>query len=138
MLSDMRHNTLRIGEWVVDFLFAIDTYDKGLILEYLDEFEAETDVISAIEDLISSKKYNCGFTFSNSNIKRALVVTGPVSSSKQFVNTLSHEMHHLAVAIAESLGYDLDSEVPAYVAGDATMALIETICELGCPHCNQM
>lgn len=47
-------------------------------------------------------------------------------------------MHHLAVAIAESLGYDLDSEVPAYVAGDATMALIETICELGCPHCNQM
>ena len=43
-----------------------------------------------------------------------------------------HEVHHLAVAIADSLGYDLESEAHAYIAGDAALALAKTICELGC------
>lgn len=78
---------------------------------------------------------NCGFTFTNQEMKRALVVIGPSSSGSQFLDTLTHEIHHLAVAIADSLGHDLESEVPAYISGDAALSLAKTICEFGCPHC---
>ena len=57
------------------------------------------------------------------------------SSGKQFLNTFTHEVRHLVDAIAKSIGYDLDAEGPAYITGDATMALAETICELGCERC---
>ncbi len=41
----------------------------------------------------------------------------------------------LAVAIASELGIDLESETPAYLAGDSARALAEVVCVLGCDHC---
>ena len=132
----MIKRTIAIGKWVVDFLFAKLDYDEEGVLACLYEIGADEDVIRAAYKIMDSEKLNCGFTFANPDIKRALVVVGPTSSGKQFVNTISHEIHHLAVAIADSLGYDLEGEAPAYLAGDTTMALIETVCKLGCPNCS--
>ena len=131
----MVHRVINIGHWVIDFLFARLDYDVEGVLSCLYEIDADYDVMMQAKDIMESDRLNCGFTFTNSDLKRALIVVGPTSSGKQFANTLSHELHHLAVAIASSIGYDLDGEKPAYLAGDATMALIETICEFGCPHC---
>jgi len=82
--------------------------------------------------IIESGRYNRGFTFANPERMRALVVIGPTTSGKQFLNTFTHELRHLADAIARSLGHDLNEEAPAYLTGDATMALAEAVCELGC------
>ena len=132
----MMHRVLLIGRWVVDFLFAKLDYDKDGILACLYDIDAGYDIMHQVEKIIDKDALNCGFTFANPDLKRALVVIGPTSSSKEFVNTLSHEIHHLAVAIADSLGYDLEGETPAYLAGDTTMALIEAVCELGCQRCS--
>ena len=134
-LSDMVHRVLPIGSWVVDFLFAKLDYDDEGVLACLYEMDADYEVMRQVNKIMDSDKLNCGFTFANPDLKRALVVVGPSSSGKQFVNTLVHEVHHLAVAIADSLGHDLESEVPAYLSGDAAMALAETVCEFGCSHC---
>lgn len=56
---------------------------------------------------------------------------------KQFQNTVVHEVHHLAVAIAKSLGVDLDGEDPAYLSGDSAMEIADIICTLGCRCCNR-
>lgn len=133
----MVHRVLPIGSWVVDFLFAKLDYDDEGVLACLYDMDADYDVMKKANDIMDSDRLNCGFTFANPDLKRALVVVGPSSSGKQFVNTLSHEVHHLAVAIAKSIGVDLYGEVPAYIAGDATMALIDTVCEFGCPHCQE-
>lgn len=50
-------------------------------------------------------------------------------------NTLTHEIHHLAVAIARELGIDLESETPAYIAGDTMREFADVVCRLGCEHC---
>lgn len=132
----MIHRVLSIGRWVVDFLFAKLDYDDEGVLSVLYDMDADYDVMRQANKIMDSNKLNCGFTFANPNLKRAVVVIGPTSSGKQFVNTFTHEIHHLAVAIADSLGYDLEGESPAYLAGDSAMALAETICELGCPNCS--
>lgn len=133
----MKKHSLKIGEWKVDFLFSTHSYDIDEVLMYLYDMDADSDVWQQAIDLMESSRMNCGFTFTNAEIKRALVVIGPTSSGKQFVNTLSHEVHHVAVAIASSIGYNLEGEKPAYLAGDTMMSLIETVCELGCQHCRE-
>ena len=133
----MRKSFLKIGRWRVDFLFCTDGYRSEEILSLLSYMEASDDVLSLTEDIINSDILNTGFTYSNPNIYRALVVIGPASSGAEFIDTFSHEIHHLAVAIASSLGVDLDSETPAYIAGDATRDLIDIVCSLGCSKCNK-
>lgn len=118
-------------------MFCTDGYRSEEILSLLSYMEASDDVLSLTEDIINSDILNTGFTYSNPNIYRALVVIGPASSGAEFIDTFSHEIHHLAVAIASSLGVDLDSETPAYIAGDATRDLIDIVCSLGCSKCNK-
>lgn len=84
---------------------------------------------------MEDNKINTGFAYSNPDSMMALVVVGPSSSGDEFVNTLSHEVHHVAVAIAESIGVELDSETPAYISGDALQSLFGVICERGCRNC---
>lgn len=66
------------------------------------------------------------------SVEDVRVVIGPTTSAAQFQNTLVHEIHHLAVAVADSLGVDLEGETPAYLAGDSAMSLADIICRLGC------
>lgn len=132
----MISRTIIIGRWVVDFIFAKKGYDIDGVLADLYDCGASDFAMEQAEDLMLTCEYNCGFTFANPEKKRALVVIGPTTSGAEFTDTLVHEVHHLAVAIAAELGIDLESESPAYLAGDAARELADVICELGCSHCH--
>lgn len=128
--------TLVIGRWIVDFIFCVRRFDIEGILACLKDCEASEYTMEQAEDLMLSCDYNCGFTFANPDVFRALVVIGPTTSGAEFQDTLVHEIHHLAVAIAAELGIDLESETPAYIAGDAARAFADVVCKLGCSHCH--
>lgn len=128
----MLHRVISIGRWTVDFLFATKRYDVDGVLACLYDAYAPKDIMEQAEDLMMTCEYNCGFTYTNQNRRRAVVLIGPTTSGEEFQNTLVHEIRHLADAIARSLGVPLDSERPAYISGDTAMALAEVICELGC------
>ena len=129
------HRVLKIGRWVVDFIFATKVYDIDGILSCLYDAGAPGWAMGDAERLMSAGDFNTGFTYANPEIRRAVVVVGPTTSGAEYIDTLTHEIHHLAVAIASELGIDLESETPAYLAGDSARALAEVVCELGCDHC---
>lgn len=131
----MERRDLKIGRWQVEFYFAVDGYDIDVLLDRLFDFGASGSTMRQALELMDSGDLNTGFTFSNPYDRVSLVAIGPTSSSEEFIDTLVHEIHHLAVAIAESLGVDLESETPAYVAGDSAKALADLVCSLGCRHC---
>ena len=131
----IHHRVLLIWKWVVDFVFATERYDVDGILSCLYDAGAPRWAMGDAEELMSSGDFNTGFTYANPGNRRAVVVIGPTTSGAEFTNTLTHEIHHLAVAIASELGIDLESETPAYLAGDSARALAEVVCELGCEHC---
>lgn len=131
----MIKRTLHIGHWVVDFLFANNDYDEEGVLACLYDIDAPIDVMQRAYRIMESGRYNRGFTFNNPDLLRSVVVVGPTTSGKQFINSFTHEVRHLADGIARYLGVDLDSEKPAYITGDTAMALGEVLCELGCEHC---
>ena len=131
----MIHRVLNIGHWTIDFLFAVKYYDIEGVLACLYEVDTPTEIVDRAVEIMESDRLNCGFTYSNSYLKRAVCVVGPTSSGEEFINSFVHEVRHVADAIARSIGYKLDGEVPAYISGDAAMALAEVVCELGCEHC---
>ena len=129
----MVQRNLKIGRWHVEFYFG---YDMDVLLDRLFDFGAGASVMRDAMDLIESGKENTGFTFSNPYDKVAIVAIGDSSSGEEFIDTLTHEIHHLAVAIASELGIDLESETPAYLAGDSARELFDMICKYGCRRCN--
>lgn len=131
----MIKQTLYIGSWTADFFFAPDGYDSDRIINCMYDWGASRDTRLEALNLMESGKDNTGFTFCNPHEHYALVAIGPTSTNSEFLDTLTHEVHHLAVNIASELGVDLESEVPAYISGDAARALAEVVCRLGCP-CN--
>jgi len=133
----MIQKVLVIGRWVVDFLFAEEDYDIPGVIACLWDAYAPLYISEQAEDLMKSCEYNCGFTYANPYHKRAVVLIGPTTSGAEFLDTLTHEVHHLAVAIAQGLGIDLESEGPAYLSGDTARALAEVVCRMGCSHCRE-
>ena len=117
-------------------MFAPDGYDDNAILDILYDLDATDYILVKAEKKMREGRPNEGFTFANSRMKEALVVIGPSTSGAEFVNTLSHEIYHLSVAVAKSLGLDLEGEQAAYMEGDAMGDFIELVCQFGCDKCN--
>ena len=134
----MIHRVLKINRWVIDFIFAEDGYDEEAVLAFLYDVDAPYDVMVRANRIMESGRYNRGFTFGNPVLHRAVVVVGPTTSAKQFLNTFSHEVDHLSDIIARSLGVKDEREGTSYLTGETTMALAEVICALGCEHCRQV
>lgn len=128
----MIHRVLPIGRWTVDFLFAETKYDIDGIVSCLRHADAPRRIIGQAVDLMERGDPNTGFTYTNARLFRAVVCIGPTTSGGEFQDTLVHEIHHLAVAIARELGVDLEGETPAYLAGDTMRAFADVVCKLGC------
>ena len=126
---------MRIGRWVVDFIFAEDGYDEEAVLGCLYDIDAPISVMQRANRIMESMEYNRGFTWTNPSLRRAVVVIGPTTSGEEFINTLSHEIDHLSDSIAEYYGIKGHREGTSYLTGDTTMALAKVICRLGCHHC---
>lgn len=134
----MIHRVLQIGRWTVDFLFAERRYDVDGVVACLRYLGAPRSVIDKAVRLMEEGGDNTGFLYHNPKTFRALGVIGPTTSGAEFIDTLVHEIHHLAVAIASELGVSLEGESPAYLAGDSARAFADVVCQLGCPHCREV
>lgn len=132
----MIHRVLKIGDWVVDFLFAKKDYDAEGVFSCLYDIDAPLHVMRKAYRIMKSGRYNRGFTYANPDNLRAVVVVGPTTSGKQFQNTFAHEIDHLSDFISAHYGVREDDEATAYLTGDTTMELAKVLCELGCEHCN--
>lgn len=128
--------TIAIGRWAVEFIFCPDGYEPDEIVQRLYELGASVQDMREAERLMLEDGANTGFMFPNPVERLALVVIGPTTSGAEFQDTLVHELHHLAVAIARELGIDLRTETPAYIAGDSARELADVVCRLGCTSCH--
>lgn len=128
----MIYRQLQIGKWKVDFLFAEESYDEEEVLTLMYDNEAGYDKMLEARNLMEKSKPNTGFTYSDPYFYYALVVVGPTTSGREFIDTLTHELYHLATEIAVSKGDTAGSETAAYIAGDSARDLSKAICRMGC------
>lgn len=131
----MIRRDLKIGRWAVEFYFSTDGYDVDMLLDRLFDFGASGKLMRGVMDLMERGDMNTGFTFTNEEERIALVAIGPTENGSEFINTLVHELYHVAAAISRGLGVELDGETPAYIIGDSALELMDVVCQMGCRSC---
>lgn len=129
------HRDINIGRWRCDFFFADGNFDGGSVMECLEDMYATDDILQRCWETMTSGAFNEGFTYSRSDSMRSCIFIGPTTNGAQFLDTLVHEIRHLADDIASYLGISLRGERVAYLSGDAAYDLADVICRLGCTNC---
>lgn len=117
----------------------IEKYDWFVSFYALEKCEDIPLLLSSINDektrlKISNKVYRCGLNtgLTYSKGRKTIMIIGRSTCAKEFLNTLTHEIFHLAIHIGKYYDLDLASEEPAYIVGDFIPKIFNNINHLIC------
>ena len=68
--------------------------------------------------LLNSVALNIGFTYTNKDERKTIIVIGCSSDIAEFVNTLTHEINHFIEHVMEALHIQSGTEDEAYFTGE--------------------
>ena len=118
--------------WRVHFFYAVTCYHIDEIMDCLDKLECPDDFKRRAYENMSSCRLDTGITYSNSKLKESVVVIGLTSSKEEFFNSFCHEKRHLEDHIAQTFGMQISGEEIAYLSGNISGYLFESISPFLC------
>ena len=115
----MKRQTIYIPEydWIVHVYYDTTPYNTEELLGKLYQMGCSENGILRTRKQLLGGDYNNGFTYSNRVLKQSVVSLGRASKFSQFLNSFSHELHHLSTHIAQAYGIPLDGEDVCYLSG---------------------
>ena len=122
-------------DWHVRLYYAVDAYYIDEIVNGLVDIGCKGDFLERALQNMASRKLNNGITYSNLKKRESVVVIALTSSASQFLNSLVHEVRHLANNICEASDIDLRGEESCYVSGDIVQEIYPFVRALLCEHC---
>lgn len=131
----MIRRRIEIAQWTCDVYISIDGYWIEAITRSFLDCGASDSVIRRIQENMERDDMDSGFTYSNPDIRRSVMVIGKTSSGPQFLNSFIHELRHLVDDIAKADGMEMSGEGVAYLSGDTAMTMADIVCRLSCDHC---
>lgn len=114
-------------KWSVKIYYAVTSYYIKEIINSLKEINAPEEIIKRVYHNLKEDSINTGFTYSNLNLRKAIIIIGISSSPAQFLNSFEHELRHLVDDIAINENLKMAEEDVAYLTGDINEKLIEDI-----------
>lgn len=123
------------GGWKVTCYYAVTHYEVDEILRTLAEAGADDKSLDRAYKNLSSGNLNTGLCYSGNG--ESVLVISCASSPAQFLNSLVHELHHLASHIASALGYDQKGEEACYIAGETAERMYPVANKFLCEHCRK-
>ena len=115
-----------IYNWKVTVLYEATCDDIDTIIKLLQDINCPNIFIERALDNLEECKLNSGLTYSNSSLKRSIIVINNTSSFSQLINTISHEYYHLICHISEVLEIK-DEEELATLNGNLNMRSYEIV-----------
>lgn len=128
---------VHIRHWTIQFLFSFDQHDMERILDALVWADAPESIIQNVSENVRAGRLNEGFTYSEPSLRRTVFASGKTTTGPEMLNTIVHEIVHIAQHIAIEDGIDPYSEDMAYLCGDIASTVSDIVCTLSCPHCNK-
>lgn len=125
----------RAHGWRVTCYYGVTHYEVDEIMRRLVAAGCRDDRLHTAYKNLSSGDLNTGLCYSGSG--ESVLVIGASSSACQFLNSLVHELHHLASHIASALGYDQEGEDACYIAGEAAEKMFPVASRFLCEHCRR-
>lgn len=124
-------------DYNVKCFFAVSEYWVDEIMEELFFLQIDGSNAKRAYDNLTSGELNTGLCFANPREKEAVIVVAKTSSAAEFVNSVSHENHHLASYVAKQFGLEPTGEEVAFFAGELMKEQFPYIRHLMCDCCRK-
>lgn len=123
----------RADGWKITCYYAVTHYEVEEILQTMERAGADDESLKRAYDNLSFGNLNTGLCYSGDG--ESVLVISCASSPAQFLNSLVHELHHLASHIASALGCDQKGEEACYIAGETAERMYKVANKFLCEHC---
>lgn len=124
-------------DWDIIVFYEVECKDTNVILHELKSIGCHGDQLFRARQNLESCERNIGITFANMSTKEMVVVMTKSTSPKQFLNTMIHELHHMAEFICRADNIPLVGEEISYISGDLSMMMFDKARHMMCPHCRK-
>lgn len=131
-IRDLR---IRKYDWRLRIYYAVTCYYTDEILKSLINIECPEELMDRISMHLGKCNMDTGFTYSNKELRKSVIVVGMHSSPAQFINSFEHELRHLIDDVSQTCGLEMAGEDVAYLTGDINTALWKDIHEFICCKC---
>lgn len=124
-------------DWSIKVYYAVDGYYKQEILSDLLELNCSKLDFNQAKELLENYRFNEGFTCSDVDKRKTLMVLGLTTSPNEFYNTLEHEKGHAVTHIGISCGVNPYGEEIQYLNGEISKKMFPVAKKFLCKHCRQ-
>ncbi len=125
-------------DWLIKVFYNTTPEDSEVILKELDDIDCEPDAFYKAAEILESGRYNTGCTYTDVEKHVTFVIINETESAKEFLNTLAHEVTHIAMHLGEFYKIDYRSEEISYLVGDIIYEMYDTAKDFLCEHCRQI
>ena len=109
--------------WDIEIFIVVKNVDPRVIQESLEKMDCPLSIMHQSFKLLTTG-INSGFTYTNQDFYKSILVVNISSSADEYINTFAHEKNHVEMHICEKFGIDPYSEEAAYLSGELAQLLI--------------
>lgn len=109
--------------WDIEIFIIVKNVDVDVIQDALESMDCSLLNMHRSLKLLTTG-IDSGFTYTNKDIQKSLLVVNVSSSSDEYINTFAHEKNHVEMHICEFYNIDPYSEEAAYLSGELAQLLI--------------
>lgn len=131
----MIYRVTRINDWEVHLFVYRSEYAVKDIIAILNMMHAPDSIMMRVCENMDADSLNTGFTYSDMNNRRSIIVIGRTESGAEFLNSYCHELRHLIDDIAYTDNMDVRGEEVAYLTGDFCNMVADIVCKMTCKCC---
>lgn len=123
----MLRQTIKIPKysWRVVIFYDARPADAYRIEDILLDMDCPDRHIDKAMRLLKSGEPNQGFTYSQHRSRETIIVIGHADNLAEYLNSMSHELTHLKMAICSHFSIDPYGEEAAYLSGDLEQVIAE-------------
>lgn len=115
-------------DWNIELFIIVNNPNIDKIISRLELSDCSEEILSkAIDKIINYE--NSGFTFTNPELHRSIIVINLPDSMREFIDTYEHEKNHVEMHICKEFNIDPFSEQAAYLSGELGKRLFKSMLE---------
>lgn len=122
-------------DWLLRLYIGFDKSQTMEVVDLLRSIGCIRNEVRRAYRTLHSGRLNNGMTFAAFRSRTAVMVIGRTSSPAEFLDSLVHEVMHLAHYISTYEGIQLTSEETCYMGGDIARSIYPYCKELLCCGC---
>lgn len=109
-------------DWIIEIYIIVQNPNIQCIINRLENLGCPDSILHKAISRINDYE-NSGFTFTNPEQHKSIIVINKPNSAEEFIDTYNHEKNHVEMHICKEFGINPYSEKAAYLSGELAKKL---------------